>query len=188
MTNKKWVCIINLSVLWGEMMNINISELISDKIESIDINLDFDLDASKLLKDFNIIEASPISFSGKIYREGEKILIDANFSGEIIFRCSRCLTEYKENISGDIQFDILDTEEENNGDDYLNGDNLDLSGIMEEAITFSLPMKTLCSEDCKGLCANCGKDLNKVECNCNVEKIDPRLEKLKFFFSKNEEV
>lgn len=169
-------------------MNINISELISDKIESIDINLDFDLDAFKLIQDFNIVEASPISFSGKIYREDKKILIDANFSGEITFRCSRCLSEYKKKISDDIQFDILDTKKENYGDNYIKGDNLDFSGIIEEAITFALPMKTLCNADCKGLCANCGKDLNKVECSCDLERIDPRLEKLKFFFSKNEEV
>jgi uncharacterized protein len=37
-----------------------------------------------------------------------------------------------------------------------------------------MPMKPLCKEDCAGLCATCGKDLNKVKCKCTQEEIDPR--------------
>lgn len=189
MTNEIWVCIINLSVLWGELMNINISKLISEKTESIDINLEYDLKASNLLYDYNIVQASPISLSGEIHKENEKIFIDASFSGEIVFRCSRCLKEFEKNISGDIEFDIQVTEDKDNNDnEYLNGDYLDLSVILEEALAFSLPMKVLCSEECEGLCPRCGQDLNINDCDCDLETIDPRLEKLKDFFSNNEEV
>lgn len=190
MTNEIRVCIINLSVLWGELMNINISKLVSEKTESIDINLEYDLKASNLLYDYNIVEASPISLSGEIYKEREKIFIDGSFSGEIVFRCSRCVREFKKNISGNIEFDIQVAEDENNNndDEYLKGDYLDLSVVLEEALAFSLPMKVLCSEECEGLCPRCGQNLNINECNCDLETIDPRLEKLKDFFSNNEEV
>lgn len=181
------VCIINLSVLWGELMNINISNLIGEKTKSIDINYDYKLNNSELLQDCNILEASPIKFSGKIYKENENIFIDAVFSGEAVFRCSRCLEEFKKDISGNINFDIPMVEKDED-DSYIQGDYLNLSIIIEEALAFSLPMKTLCSEECKGLCSGCGQNLNIKECNCEVDDIDPRLEKLKDFFSKNEEV
>jgi uncharacterized protein len=42
-----------------------------------------------------------------------------------------------------------------------------------------LPTKRLCSEDCKGLCPYCGKDLNEGRCDCEVDEIDPRFEVLK---------
>jgi len=169
-------------------MNINIAKLISERTESIDINLNYDLNASKLLQDYNIVKASPISFLGKIYKENDSIFIDASFSGEMIFRCSRCLNEFKKDISGDIKFDIPVTEDEDDYTQYLQGDYLDLSVVLEEALAFSLPMKTLCNEECKGLCSNCGQNLNIKECGCDIEEIDPRLEKLKYFFSNDEEV
>ena len=42
------------------------------------------------------------------------------------------------------------------------------------SILFSLPMKVVCSEDCKGLCQHCGADLNEGDCGCSQENIDPR--------------
>lgn len=188
MTNILWVCIINLSVLWGELMNINISKLIFEKTESININFDYDLSNSDLLRDHNIIEVSPINFSGKIYKEEENLFVDGNFSGEASFRCSRCLKEFRKDVFDDIEFDISVDEDENKDDTYLKGEDLNLSVILEEALAFSLPMKILCSEECKGLCFNCGQNLNIDECNCDEDIIDPRFEKLKDFFSKNEEV
>lgn len=169
-------------------MNINIARLISEKTESMDIDLSYDFSASKLLQDYNIIKSSPIRFLGRIYKENDDIFIEASFSGEVIFRCSRCLDEFEKKISGDIEFDIPVTEGEDNDNVYLQGDYLDLSVVVEEALAFYLPMKVLCSEECKGLCSNCGQNLNEKECSCNVETIDPRLEKLKYFFSNDEEV
>jgi uncharacterized protein len=181
------VCIINLTVLWGELMNINISNLICDKTKTIDINFDYELNNSELLQDLGILKASPIKFLGKVYRDDENIFIDAVFSGEVVFRCTRCLEEFKKNISGNIDFEIPLVEKDEE-DSYIQGDCLNLSIIIEEALAFSLPMKALCSEECKGLCSGCGQNLNIKECNCEVDDIDPRLEKLKEFFSKNEEV
>ena len=48
----------------------------------------------------------------------------------------------------------------------------------------AVPMKNLCSEDCKGLCPKCGKNLNEGLCNCNEENIDPRWETIQKLKSK----
>ena len=55
----------------------------------------------------------------------------------------------------------------------------DLSDIVRQAIILAVGMKPLCSEDCRGLCPDCGVNLNKQSCRCASEKIDPRWEGLK---------
>jgi uncharacterized protein len=42
-------------------------------------------------------------------------------------------------------------------------------------IVMSLPTKLLCKDDCRGLCPDCGKNLNTGDCNCTKTEIDPRL-------------
>lgn len=53
---------------------------------------------------------------------------------------------------------------------------LDLRAAVCEQIYLEFPFRHLCSEDCKGLCPKCGKDLNEGECSCPKKEIDPRLE------------
>ena len=48
-------------------------------------------------------------------------------------------------------------------------------------------MKTVCRGDCQGLCPLCGRNLNNAQCDCNREKLDPRLLKLKDFFSRDDD-
>mgnify|MGYP001091754997 FL=1 len=52
---------------------------------------------------------------------------------------------------------------------------LDLEELARTDILLELPTKVLCSEDCKGLCSQCGKNLNEGECSCEKKQIDPRL-------------
>ena len=54
----------------------------------------------------------------------------------------------------------------------------DLDPLITEDIFLDLPSKLLCSEDCKGVCPRCGKDLNSGSCSCEKE-VDPRLAALK---------
>ena len=54
----------------------------------------------------------------------------------------------------------------------------DLDPLITEDIFLDLPSKLLCSEDCKGVCPRCGKDLNQGSCSCEKE-VDPRLAALK---------
>ena len=58
---------------------------------------------------------------------------------------------------------------------------LDVMPQIEESIYTLIPTKILCREDCKGLCPNCGADLNEGECSCKNVNVDPRLEALRNF-------
>ncbi|MEA3339352.1 MAG: DUF177 domain-containing protein [Chloroflexota bacterium] len=56
---------------------------------------------------------------------------------------------------------------------------LDLTPLLREQGWLNIPMKPLCSADCKGLCSQCGANLNLESCACEKAKIDPRLAALK---------
>lgn len=60
-------------------------------------------------------------------------------------------------------------------------ESLDLAPQVWESFILSLPPKVLCSPDCKGLCPNCGQNLNVGTCSCKEEEGDPRLAALKLY-------
>ena len=67
--------------------------------------------------------------------------------------------------------------EENDEILLLDNDTVDLSELAREAFILNMPTKTLCREDCKGLCSGCGANLNVEKCRCRKE-VDPRLASL----------
>lgn len=100
--------------------------------------------------------------------------------------CDRCLTEFQQETES--TFDIILTKneeiaEDNGNYDVLffpaNADFIDLTEIFHDLICLEEPFKKICKEDCKGLCANCGTDLNVSSCDCHIEKTNSIWEKLK---------
>ena len=65
---------------------------------------------------------------------------------------------------------------------FIKNDRLDLDEIVENNIISMLPIKRLCNKDCKGLCHQCGINLNHSTCKCDNDDVDPRLAKLKDLF------
>jgi len=58
------------------------------------------------------------------------------------------------------------------------GDAVDLEPLVREQFVLAVPYSPLCKDDCKGLCPQCGVDLNQTDCGCD-QPIDPRFEALK---------
>ena len=58
---------------------------------------------------------------------------------------------------------------------YYRDDAIDLAGLMREQFYLALPMKPLCTDDCKGLCPQCGTNRNVSQCSCTQGWVDPRL-------------
>ena len=61
---------------------------------------------------------------------------------------------------------------------YYQGDSLLLEDVLREQVLLSLPVRTLCKPDCKGLCPRCGANRNTQPCSCEEVPIDPRWEGL----------
>ncbi len=97
--------------------------------------------------------------------------------------CSRCLDRYSTNIELSISEEYTNNQMQESEDVILVADSsIDLEQVIKENILLSLPIKKLCSEDCKGLCQNCGVNLNKGNCDCFKGDVDIRMANLKDLF------
>ena len=70
----------------------------------------------------------------------------------------------------------------------IDGYNLDVDKLVFGEILLLIPGKTLCKEDCKGLCLRCGANLNEGECGCDRESLDPRMSVFKDILNNFKEV
>jgi uncharacterized protein len=68
---------------------------------------------------------------------------------------------------------------------FYQNDEIDLEHLMREQFYLVLPMKPLCTDDCKGLCVMCGTNLNRGTCDCKRDFDDPRFDALRALRSKN---
>lgn len=126
----------------------------------------------------------PVTVDGELTLTGDIINLDARVTTNLSLPCSRCLTTYSHPI--DIHIHEKFSGSSLNEDDeviFIDGDTIDIADVIKNNIITSLPIKKLCKEDCKGLCQNCGKNLNISSCDCIEEDIDPRLAELKKLFS-----
>ena len=154
-------------------MYINLSDLkeIGGR-KNVSLELEFP-DLEFVDRDIKIKDSVQLDL--EIYNTRDSFVVKGTLEAELILSCSRCLQKYSSEIKLDISEDVLKSEMEDEEELYLDD-------IVKDNIILSLPMKPLCSEDCKGICPNCGQDLNEGECDCEVENLDPRLAKLKDFY------
>ncbi len=129
--------------------------------------------------------SSPVESKLRILKSGKNYIGQGEIKTRVDFECSRCLKKSGQVLKCEIKFHlkeendqiILETEE---GEGQIqSGRSFDLSDLARENLILSLPLKPLCSEDCKGLCPVCGINLNTSSCKCKKEVTDPRWEKLK---------
>lgn len=141
-------------------------------------------------RDVNIVE--PIEYKGDIFKvKGEKV-IDLKINYIYSEKCNRCLNPTTNEIETTLYGKLIEGKREVENDEngyeevlYYEKGYLSLDEYIIEQVVISLPIKTICKDSCKGLCSKCGVELNKENCNCVHDDMDPRLEKLKNFFSKN---
>jgi uncharacterized protein len=106
----------------------------------------------------------------------EGILVTGDLDASLVAQCSRCLKDLDSGLEIDVcELYYAPGSEQAEDDSYrISGTDLDLEPMLRDAVTLALPLVPLCKEDCKGLCARCGKDLNQGPCDCTEETKDPR--------------
>jgi len=131
----------------------------------------------------------PLRVTGTVTNLGDQFIVDGVLSTMIEARCDRCLSavtlEIESAIQAQFHKDKGDGEEGSapteEGDDPLEEilvvqqDRLRLDDVVRDELLVSLPMKILCRQDCRGLCPQCGQNLNEGTCDCEQEALDPRL-------------
>jgi len=121
-------------------------------------------------------------------RSGETFYFHAKLRGILSTQCHKCLkpTDFEVDTEFDLIVQRAEAEAvEESGyshDDYvfipIGQQDIRLDQFIYENLALNIPMRILCNEECKGLCPNCGADLNVEECSCSRQE-DPRWHALK---------
>ena len=124
---------------------------------------------------------TPVSVSGEFVNIGGSIELNGEVRCRIEYICDRCCETFESDFCCSFEevFKKEDTrvEDDNNPDAViLEGTAIEIDEIVLANIVVNLPTKRLCREECKGLCANCGQNLNQSECDCDTRPTDPRFD------------
>ena len=119
------------------------------------------------------------------------VFIKGKLSATVNTNCSRCLEETNIPASSEFAYTLVPQEPQNKEEWELNkeeleisfyhGDFIDLTPIICEQIILQIPIKPLCGDECKGLCPQCGTNMNYDKCDCPRGCIDSRMAVLKDF-------
>ena len=124
--------------------------------------------------------ASPVKISGHAGNYTGIVELHATADFTLETACDRCAKPISLPLATKIFHTLVTSLNDETNDELMLVNELryDLDPLITEDIFLDLPSKLLCSEDCKGVCPRCGKDLNQGSCSCEKE-VDPRLAALK---------
>lgn len=132
---------------------------------------------------------SPVKAHLELTKAYSEIMVTGNVSAELELECSRCLKKYRRIMNepvnvvyhplAEIGTDRHELKDDEMDMGFYQGEELDLQELIREQVMLNIQMKPLCDENCKGICSQCGTDLNAGTCSCEAKKVDSRLEILK---------
>ncbi|HLZ23199.1 MAG TPA: DUF177 domain-containing protein [Ktedonobacterales bacterium] len=149
-------------------------------------------DADELrLEDNEAQLAGPVTGQVRMHRTNQGVFVDGEARVPVELECTRCLKRFTTTLSVPLREQFYPTIEVNTGVPVPPPENdelsfpidrnhlLDLREAIRQNLVLALPMRTLCSEECAGLCPTCGKDLNEGPCDCPTEVADERFSALR---------
>jgi uncharacterized protein len=136
-------------------------------------------------RDYDFELEDPPLIEGRAIRAGQDIRLRGEIKAAISAPCDRCLNEVTTPV--EIPFDLFYAPADASADQAVErelrerdldfaayeNDQIDLDELVLEQLELSLPSRVLCREECRGLCPQCGADLNVEQCDCKPQ-IDPR--------------
>ncbi len=155
-------------------MDISVKKLLSGEAREIDFDFRIPMDYNE--DGYTVSE--PAQVTGRVSDMGGYMQLDAKCSIRYKTNCARCLKE----LSGECVMSIskpltVKLESENDDGEYiLIGENssINIDEAISEELLLSLPLRSLCKDDCLGLCPKCGCNKNEKNCSCVMKEIDPR--------------
>lgn len=141
---------------------------------------EFDVPAVRVSED---VDLAYVQGQLRLSRTKEGILVQGDLKVGIEDECYRCLEPVQRDV--EISVEELYTYPNTRASEFSIGDDaiLDLAPLLRAETIIADARGVLCRPDCKGLCPNCGANLNHGPCDCQDE-IDPRLAKLKELLKK----
>jgi uncharacterized protein len=120
------------------------------------------------------------------YRSGQQVFFHGSFAGTFEGCCSRCLETYPFALNSKFDFvlrpdpftsdrKVEKLRHEDLGLSHYSTEEINLTPLIREQVMLALPTRPLCDESCRGLCGNCGANLNREACTCSASAGDPRM-------------
>jgi uncharacterized protein len=167
-------------------MRINISDIVKIDGASLNVNFNEVMDSLQNLIGDEFVFGNPVIFEGKISNTSGVLKLEGNLKTEYTVKCYRCLKDINSKLDTTIKENLVDAEKVEKDTDIetytYEGNFIEIDRILIDNIVLNLPMKQVCTKDCKGICPKCGVDLNLEQCECKEDEADPRMEILKNFF------
>lgn len=133
---------------------------------------------------------TPVHLDFEIQKDKDRFRLIGSTRTELELPCSRCLEPYRMPVSA--AFDLRyhpaaematapeqEVPDEDLDTSYYRDEQIDLRDLLREQFYLVLPMKPLCRDDCRGLCPQCGINMNTGTCECSAAWEDPRLAPLR---------
>jgi uncharacterized protein len=129
----------------------------------------------------------PLTIRLRAFRVRELFEVQGTFRTRVRLPCSRCLKDFDSPLTSDFELtytkevpglmDVFEEDEielkaEEIGMFYFKGEEINLQQGIQEQVVMAFPLQPLCNDNCRGLCPQCGADLNQGNCEC---KREPRL-------------
>ena len=133
-----------------------------------------------------LLGVEDVHLVGTACRGQRGVDLSGHLDARLRLQCSRCLEPIESSLSTDfcltivppaVEFGPLEAqvEEPDTTLFYAEEGGADLRAVALEQIYLNLPLKPVCSPDCRGFCPTCGANRNKLQCGCRQEEPDPRL-------------
>ena len=163
-------------------MKLDITPVLSGKVRKMPFSYEIDVDGGDMpLPPEGVLLTSPIRVNGTISDSGSCLHLVLTANVDYKAECDRCADEI--NGNAETSLERLVGEEgfvsDENADDYFIAVDgaLDLDFDVAEELMLAFPSRMLCREDCRGVCPDCGVNLNRESCDCEKKRgreVDPR--------------
>lgn len=141
---------------------LNVGFIIHEEVGS-NYEFPFDFDKIKIGEDFELRSFSGLTTIG---RTPQGLLVTGNFTGETTLDCVRCLNSFNQPMSWEMTELYAFNEKSVSESDLIVPEDaqIDLEPLIREYALLEIPINPICKPDCKGLCPECGQDLNIKDC------------------------
>jgi len=116
----------------------------------------------------------------KMDKSAYQIVLECSVSCEAVLTCDRCAVDFRKRLDNKFVLTYIFTRDKINEDSELDVyylapevTSINLASDIYDYLELALPLKTLCKDDCRGICIRCGTNLNESKCNCNQEDENP---------------
>ena len=156
-------------------MYLELDAVFNNDGESLQIDYEFTLEDESIV--------TPVKVVGSVFNRTGIVNLQADARFDYSTSCAKCNKPLLRHAKIPVRHTLLSYAESEDNDEFivLDGMRLELNDLVSEDIYLALPSRFLCKDDCKGLCAFCGKDLNVSECSCSTPT-DSRWDSLKDLF------